>query len=164
MSTLYDVTGRVLALQDLMLDEDLDEQTIADTIEAVEGEYSVKLENCCRVIKNLEADVEALDKEAKRLTDKKKSLQNNIKRLKEAMFSSMKATETTKVKGELFTIAIQKNGGKLPVVVDVPTEELPDELVRVVESPDLDAIAKMLEKGKSPLAHFGERGESLRIK
>ena len=41
MSTLYEVTGRVLALQDLMLDEDLDEQTIADTIEAVEGEYEI---------------------------------------------------------------------------------------------------------------------------
>ena len=164
MSTLYEVTGRVLALQDLMLDEDLDEQTIADTIEAIEGEYEIKLENYCKVIKNLEADVEALTKESKRLTDKKKSLENNIKRLKEAMFNSMKATETTKVKGEIFTVAIQKNGGKLPVVVDVPTEELPDDLVRVVESPDLEAIAKMLENGESPLAHFGERGESLRIK
>lgn len=164
MSTLYEVTGRVLALQDLMLDEDLDEQTIADTIEAIEGEYEIKLENYCKVIKNLEADVEALAKESKRLTDKKKSLENNIKRLKEAMYGSMKATNTTKVKGELFTVAIQKNGGKLPVVVDVPTEELPDDLVRVVESPDLEAIAKMLENGESPLAHFGERGESLRIK
>lgn len=164
MSTLYDVTGRVLMLQELMLDEELDEETIADTIEAVEGEYEVKLENYCRVIKNLESDCEALAKEAKRLTDKKRRVENNIKRLKQAMYESMKATNTTKVKGELFTVAIQKNGGKLPVVVDVPVAELPDHLVKVTESADLEAIAKMLEKGESPLAHFGERGESLRIK
>lgn len=145
--------------------DDFDADVLADTLEAVDGEYEDKIEQYCKVIKNLEADMDALKSEAKRLTDKRKSLENNIDRLKAAMFESMKATGKTKVKGAIFTAAIQKNGGKPPIIVDVETSELPDELVKVVESPDLEAIYKVLiTHGTSKYAHFGERGESLRIK
>jgi chaperonin cofactor prefoldin len=164
VSRLYEITGDILALQEMLEAELDDPQMLQDTLEGVQGEYEFKLESYCKVIKNLEADAEALKNEAKRLTDRRKVLENNIDRLKKAMFESMKATNTPKVKGQLFTVAIQKNGGKLPIIVDVDVTELPDELVKVVESPDLEAIGKLLEKGESPLAHYGERGESLRIK
>ena len=164
MSNLYEITSDLLTLQE-MLEESLDdEQVLLDTLEGVQGEYEYKLENYCKVIKNLEANVTALKTESKRLSDKAKTMTNNIDRLKKAMYDSMKATGTDKVKGQIFSVSIQKNGGKLPVIVDVDVAYLPDDLVKVVESPDLEAIAKMLEKGESPLAHFGERGESLRIK
>lgn len=164
MSSLYEVTGNILALQEMLESPLDDEDVLKDTLEAVQGEYEIKLESCCKVIKNLEADMEALKNEAKRLTDKRKVLENNVDRLKKAMFDSMKATGTDKVKGQLFTVAIQKNGGKLPVIVDVDTSELPDELVKIIESPDLEAIGKLLESGNCKYAHYGERGESLRIK
>ena len=164
MASLYEVTGNVLALQEMLAESLDDEQVLLDTLEGVQGEYEFKLESYCKVIKNLEADVDALKNEAKRLTDRRKVLENNIDRLKKAMFDSMKATGTDKVKGQIFTVAIQKNGGKLPVIVDVPTGDLPDELVKVVESPDLEAIGKLLESGNCKYAHYGERGESLRIK
>lgn len=164
MSSLYEVTGNVLALQEMLAESVDDEQVLLDTLEGVQGEYEFKLESYCKVIKNLEADVDALKNEAKRLTDKRKTLENNIDRLKKAMFDSMKATGTDKVKGQIFTVAIQKNGGKLPVIVDVDTSELPDELVKITESPDLEAIGKLLESGNCEYAHYGERGESLRIK
>ena len=76
----------------------------------------------------------------------------------------MKATNTKEVKGQIFSVAIQKNGGKLPVIVDVETAYLPKELVKVTESPDLEAIAKLIDSGNTQYAHYGERGESLRIK
>lgn len=164
MSSLYEVTGNILALQELLENPLDDEDILKDTLEAVQGEYEAKIEAYCKVIKNIEADMEALKTEAKRLTDKRKTLENNVDGLKKAMFDSMKATNTPKVKGQLFTVAIQKNGGKLPVIVDVDTKDLPDELVKIVESPDLEAIGKLLESGNCKYAHFGERGESLRIK
>ena len=163
MSRLYELTADLMTLQE-MLEEAVDDQCLLDTLEGVQGEYEIKLEAYCKVIKNLEADMEALKSEAKRLTDKRKVLENNVDRLKKAMFDSMKATGTDKVKGQIFTVAIQRNGGKLPVIVDVPTEDLPDECVKVVESPDLEAISKMIDAGNCNFAHYGERGESLRIK
>jgi hypothetical protein len=160
---LYELTADLLTLQE-MLEDTVDDQCLLDTLEGVQGEYEIKLESYCKVIKNIEADMEALKAEAKRLTDRRKVLEGNVERLKKAMYDSMKATGTDKIKGQIFTVAIQRNGGKLPVIVDVPTEDLPDELVKVVESPDLEAIGKLLEAGESKYAHFGERGESLRIK
>ena len=163
MANLYEITGDLLTLQ-AMLEDNVEDQVLLDTLDAVQGEYEIKLESYCKIIKNLEADIEALKNEANRLTDKRKLLENNIDRLKKAMFDSMKATNTTKVKSGVFTVAIQKNGGKLPVIVDVETAYLPKELVKVVESPDLEAIAKLIDSGNTQYAHYGERGESIRIK
>ena len=166
MSNLYEITGDLLTLQSMMEDS-VEDEVLMDTLEAVQGEYEIKLENCCKVIKNLEADMDALKNEAKRLTDKRKVLENNVERLKKAMFDSMKAVGKEKVKGQLFTVAIQKNGGVIPVVAapDVDTNKLPDELVIYTEKPNLEAIRELLEAGKSVDGFsLGERGESLRIK
>ena len=164
MSSLYEVTGNILALQEMLESPIDDEDILKDTLEAVQGEYEAKIEGYCKVIRNIEADIQAIETEVTRLSEKKKVLKNNIDRLKKAMFDSMKATNTPKVKGSVFTVTIQRNGGKLPVIVDVETAYLPKELVKVVESPDLEAIAKLIDSGNTQYAHYGERGESLRIK
>ena len=169
MSRLYEITGDILTLQEMLENPLDDEDVLKDTLEAVQGEYEAKLEAYCKVIKNLEADVEALETEANRLIAKSKVLDHNIDRLKKAMFDSMKATNTPKVKGTLFTVAIQRNGGVVPILYDKNdkhiTDALPDELVNVVETPDLKAIRELLEAGKVVDGFsLGERGESLRIK
>lgn len=168
MSRLYDITGDLLTLQE-MLEDSVEDEALKDTLEAVQGEYEVKLENYCKVIKNLEADIDALKAEADRLNSKRAVLTANIERLKKAMFDSMKATNTPKVKGTLFTVAIQKNGGVAPINYDKDnkdiTAKLPDELVVVTEKPNLDAIRELLVAGKAVEGFtIGERGESLRIK
>lgn len=168
MSSLYEVTGEILQLQS-MLEDDIDPEVLADTLEGVQGEYEIKLEAYCKVIKNLEGDVTSIKAEVDRLSTKRKTLENNIERLKKAMFDSMKATNTSKVKGTLFTVAIQKNGGKNPIIYDKDNKDitltLPDNLVNIVETPNLEAIREVLEAGKTVNGFsLGERGESLRIK
>ena len=164
MAKLYELTADIMQLQDMLENEVEDEQVLLDTLEGVQWEYDFKLEQCAKAVRTLEADMEAIKNEVDRLNNKRKLLNNNIDRLKKYMFDSMKATDTTKVKGTVLTVAIQKNWGKLPVVVYVDTSELPDDLVKIVESPDLDAIRKELDAGNCEYAHYGERGESLRIK
>ena len=169
MSSLYEVTANILALQELLESPLDDEEVLKDTLEGVQGEYEIKLEAYCKVIENLEADMEALKNEAKRLTDKRKVLENNVDRLKKAMFDSMKATNTAKVKGQIFTVAIQKNGGVIPINYDKNdkniTANLPDHLVNIVKTPNLEAIRELLEAGKVVDGFtLGERGESIRIK
>ena len=168
MSNLYEITGNLLMLQE-MLEDSVEDQVLTDTLEAVQGEYEYKMESYCKIIKNLEADVDALKTEVDRLTSKRKVLENNVSRLKKAMFDSMKATNTPKVKGQVFTIAIQKNGGVIPINYDKDNKDitlkLPDELVVVTEKPNLDAIRELLESGNAVEGFtLGERGESLRIK
>lgn len=164
---LYEITESLMKLQLLLEDPEVDQQLVEDTINDTTEELEVKADGYARVIRNLEGNVDALDKEIKRLQAKKKACQNGITRLKDNLQAAMTALKKPKIKTNLFTIVIQKNGGALPVIVDVPTEDLPDECVIVEEKPNLTTIAKLL--GNDPdkygkLAHFGDRGESLRIK
>lgn len=163
---LYDLTGDIQKLQNILeMGEVVDAELLADVLADTTADYEEKIENYAKVVKNLSADVDALKAEEKRLTTRRKALENNIDALKARMFDSMKATGKTKIKGSVFTVSIQANGGKIPVIVDVPTEKLPDDLVKIEEKPDLDAIAAYIEAHPgTPLGHFGERGESLRIR
>ena len=164
--TLYDLTGEVLQLQELLssgdvVDTELLKNVLSDTTE----DYDAKLEAYAKVIKNLSSDVDAIKAETERLTSRKKALENNINALKNRMYESMKAVGKTKVKGELFTVSIQANGGRIPVIVDVDTSELPDDLVKIEEKPDIDAITAYIEKHPdTKYAHLGERGEGIRIR
>lgn len=164
---LYDITESLMKLQTLLEDPEVDQQLVEDCIKDYTEELEVKADGYARVIKNLDGNIDALDKEIKRLQAKKKACQSGIDRLKTNLFEAMKELDKPKIKTDLFTIAIQKNGGALPVIVDVPTEQLPDECVVVEEKPNLTNIAKLLANDPEKygkLAHFGDRGESLRIK
>ena len=166
MANLYELTGDILKLQQLLeTGEVVDTELLADVLTDTTADYEEKIENYAKVIKNLSADVDALKAETERLTTRRKALETNITNLKARMFDSMKQTGKTKIKGTLFTVSIQANGGKIPVIVDVPTEKLPDDLVKIEEKPDLEAIAAYIDNHpETDLAHYGERGESLRIR
>lgn len=161
---LYELTADVMLLQEMLENELDDEQMLIDTLEGVQYEYEYKLEQYAKVIRNLEADANAYKLEANRLNERRKVIENNIDRLKKHMFESMKATGISKVKGSVLNVSIQKNGGKLPVVLDCEVKDLPDHVVKVVESADLEAIRAVLDAGECNYAHYGERGESIRIK
>lgn len=158
---LYELTAAYQNIQE-MIENGEDYEGVLETIG---DEIEIKADGYAKVIRNMEGNLEAIKAEQKRLADKKKALEDGIERLKTNLFNSMKTTGKTKFKTELFAFSIQKNGGADPVIVDVPTEKLPDDLVQIVEKPDLKAIAAYIkETGDITYAHFGERGESLRIK
>lgn len=165
MSSLYELKGDYLKLLEMLEDPEIDDQVVLDTLEGIDYELEIKAENYAKIIRELEGTVEVIKAEKKRLSDKQSKLEENVKRLKDNLQEAMTATGKTKFKTDLFSFSIQKNGGALPVIIDVDTAELPDELVQITEKPDLKAIAKFLEEHpESKLAHYGERGESLRIK
>ena len=162
---LYELTANYLTLQQMLEDPEADSQMIADTMEALDGDIEEKADNYAKVIKNMEATIIAIKSEQERLTNKKNLLEMSIKTLKKNLEASMIATGKRKFKTDLFSFSIQKNGGKAPVILDVAdTSELPDELVRIKEEPDMEAIRNMLDQGECKYAHYGERGEGLRIK
>lgn len=163
---LYELTGQYLELQAMLEDPEVDSEVIADTMGSLEGDIEAKADGYAKIIRNLEGNASAITAEMQRLAERKATIEAGVKRLKNNLQQAMVAIDKRKIKSDLFTFSVQKNGGKLPVILDVKsTEELPDDLVKVKEEPDMDAIRKLLEtKGECQYAHFGERGESLRIK
>lgn len=165
MATMYELTTDYRAVLDMMQDPDIDQQAIADTLESIGGEIEEKADAYTKVMKELDGEVTKLKAEEQRLKDRRVNIENNIKDLKQRLFDAMKLTGKEKFKTELFSFSIVKNGGKIPVIVDVPCDELPDDLVTITEKPNLDAIAAYLTNHPtSKWGHFGERGEHLNIK
>ena len=158
---LYELTAVYQRLQNQIENG----EDVEGILEVIGDELETKADGYARVIRNMEAQVSAFKDEEKRIAENRKRLEAGIERLKQNLFDSMKATGKTKFKTELFSFAIQKNGGAEPVIVDVATDKLPDDLVQITEKPDLKAIAEYIKStGDLSYAHFGERGESLRIK
>lgn len=165
MASLYDLQGEYLQLLNMLEDPEIEEQIVLDTLEGIDYELEIKAEHYAKIIRELEGSVEVIKAEKKRLSDKQSKLEDNVKKLKDNLQEAMTATGKTKFKTDLFSFAIQKNGGALPVIVDVDTAELPDDLVIITEKPDLKAIGELLKTDPDcKYAHYGERGESLRIK
>lgn len=160
MSTLYELTGQYLEL--LEMAEEGDETIIADTLEAIDGEIEDKADNYAKVLQELDIRAEAIDKEIKRLQDKKKTIGNNAKRIKGHLERSMIATGKRKFKTLLFSFGIQKN----PASVNVLNSEGVPEQFWKQQDPVLDRrglLAFIKENGNTDYAELTQ-SESLRIR
>ena len=107
MATLYELTGQFLDIYNL----ELDEETKLDTLDSIdwETEYETKVENYIKVMKNLEADVEARKNEIKRLTELNKADEKKKAHLKDTLSASMSLTGHERVDTPLFKVSFRKS-------------------------------------------------------
>lgn len=162
MSTIYELTDNFLTVLDMASDPEIPPEAISDTLEAIEGELELKAQSCAIILKELEGDAAKLKAEESRLSSKRKSLENNSKRIKETLFNAMKITGKEKFKTDLFSFGIQKSPAKL--VVDDPS--LIPEKYYVEQAPKLDEqqLKSDLKSGmECKYAHL-EQGEHVRIR
>lgn len=163
--TIYEITSDYLQLMQMMEDPDLDPQTLADTMEGIEGELEDKADNYARVMKNMEADLNGIKAEIDRLSTRKKTIENNIKRMNEALQFSMETTGKTKFKTELFSFGIRKNAPA--VVMDEPyIENIPERFLKYSDPTiNRSAIKEAIQSGEDleGLAHL-EQSTSLSIR
>lgn len=159
-SNLYEITGDILELQEMLV-SDPENEYVKDTLESLSYDLNDKAEAYCRVIKNMEAHLQGFKSEIDRLSKKKKTLENSISRLKEALFNSMQATGTDKIKGELFTIRVQNNAPRLPHNLDI--NQVPIQyLIEREYSIDKIALLNDIKAGKVEGIEL-EVNQSLRI-
>lgn len=141
MATLYELTGQLLEIYSM----DIDDETKLDTLEAIDwtSDYETKVEGYVKVIKSLEADIEARKNEKKRLDGLNKSDQTKIDNLKAALAVSMTETGQTKVDTTLFKVGFKKSEA---VVVD--ETKLPKKYQVATYKPDKKTLKELLKSGK----------------
>ena len=163
MSTLFEITSDVEQLYELAtMDEEMDEQLFQDTLDGLLGELEVKAGGYCNVIKQLEMEADRAKNMSLVWEQKQKQRENAIKRMKEALRDAMIRTEQKQIDAGEYTIKLQKNGGKAPLIID---GEVPDNYQKVIYETDKDKIRKDLEAGKElPFAYLEERGQHVVIK
>ncbi len=115
MSTLYELTGELLELMDMMEDPDCDPQMIQDTMEGSKLEFTEKVEGYLMVMLDLEGNAEKLKKEEDRLSRRRKTIENNIKNLKKNLMQSMEVLDKTKVKTEHFSVTLKNSAPSLVI-------------------------------------------------
>ncbi len=146
--SLYQITAGQLALAEQLASMDIDEQTMADTLEGNLAEFEDKARAVAAVVGNLEAEAEVYAQHAKRLTDFAKSITARVEWLKSYLLNNMQAVGVTEIKGNGLTIKAQAN----PESVEVFSPELiPELFMRVPQAPapqpDKASIKDALKSG-----------------
>lgn len=157
MSTLYELTGQYLEIYNL----DMDDETKQDTLDSIDwsDNYSEKVENTIKVIRNLEGDNEAIDAEIKRLQNLKKSNTSKAQKLKTSIENSMKAIGKDKIGTTLFKVSIRRSKS-----VNVDMVLLPDEFKKVEYKADKRQIMALLKSGQEIAGAELVESENLNIR
>lgn len=87
-------------------------QEMADNLNV---EIEEKCDNYAKMIRNMEADIEAFKNQEKIFNEKRKSAENKVKWLKQNLQASMELQNRKKVKTDLFSFNIQKNAPSLEI-------------------------------------------------
>lgn len=165
LKDFYELGENYQAVMDMLYEEDMDPQTVKDTLEGIAGEAAAKAENLAKIIRMLQAQAELSKTEAQRLSDRAQSFSNRAEFMKNVLFENMKAMNIRKFKTPLFTISIVKNGGKEPLVITGTIEDIPGKYL-IPQQPkiDNDAIRDLLKEKEVDWAHLEPRGEHLGIR
>ena len=165
MANIYELTADMMKILSMMDDPDLDQQTLKDTMEGIEGAYEDKFDGYAAVIRQLTSYINELDEEKNRIEARKTSFENNVKKMKKIMLESMNLTGKTKFNTAKNSFWTQKN--KASVVIDAKSVwDIPEDFRRYKDpEPDKTKIGEAIAAGKdfTGIAHM-EQTESVRIK
>jgi len=153
MSNLYELSAKMKAVQAM---DDIDEQTLMDTLESLEMEFTEKASNIARWVRDLEGDSEKIDAEIARLRSKKSAVDRKVESLKEYVRSTMIASGRTKIDDGVNTWRTQNNP---PSVVVDSEESIPlcYYTEKVVRNLDKNAIKQAIVAGcEIPGAHLAQ--------
>lgn len=135
-----------------------------ETLEALEGAIEDKAENTAKMIKSLDAQAEVIKAEEKRLADRRKSLENQAKRMKEYLQHNLEAAGLKKVKGSLLTVAIQKNAPSLNITDESSIDRSYFNTPEPVPVLDKKSLLQAIKDGVEVAGVELKQTESLRIR
>jgi len=158
MATLYELTNQYKMLQNFIEENDAEGFELA--LSQIEGEVASKLEGYAMVIKNIESDISGIKAEEKRLAERRKTMESNVDRMKQAMQDALLTVEGNRVKTDKFTFSFRKS-----TAVKIEDETLiPPQFIETKTEVVKSDLMKMLKDGAQiPGASLIEN-KSLQIK
>lgn len=146
---------------------DLDEATLADTLESIQWPIEEKSKAVAAVIGNMDAAADMVKEFAKRKADEAKAMQARADRLRKYLLDNMLACGITEIKATDGSMTLRTRQNPASLVID-DARKIPCDLYVYPEAPapypDKAAIKEKLKAGEEiPGAHL-ERGMRLEIK
>lgn len=112
MTSLYKLTEEYRELENM----DLDAETLADTLESLEGEFDAKADAICHVLANIKSQYVSVAAEITRLDKRYDALVNRDIKLKEYLRDSMEKLGKKKIESAKFTISCVAGRDKVNVL------------------------------------------------
>ena len=160
MAKLYELSTGYKNIE-YLLENGEDNEELAAVLNSLDAEIEDKAENIAKLIKNYESDINAFKEEEKRIAERRRTLENDVKRLKEYLFNNMKLTGKTKFKKGTFSFNIAKN----PASVEITNADIISSDYKVLtETLDKRAILQDLKDGKDVQGAILRTTETLRIR
>lgn len=110
--------------------DDLSEEVINDTLEALEGEFNDKAISIAAFIMNMEADVKAIKEAENRLSERRKKIESKIEWFKKYLSENMLRTGILKIECPYYKVSLQDN----PWSVQVIDESMIPEKYKTIET------------------------------
>ena len=153
------MTANAAYLYHLLESGEIDEATVADTIEAMCVEE--KLEDYCKVIGTFRAEIEMYKAEESRLADKRKRAEKNVERMETAILNYMTASNTDKKKCGTFDLKVTHSKA-----VNIVDESAIGVAYLVEQPPKIDkaSIRKALMNGETVAGAELKINTSVKIK
>ena len=153
---LYDITEIYENLENI--DDDV---AVSAAMDSVDAALEEKLESTAKVIRNLEAEAEALEAEEKRLKARKMAVKNRIADIKGYVQQNLEAMGKDKVTSGIFKWSIQANA---PSVNILDESLIPDDYWKIERKPMKTEIKKAIEAGELTEGAELVRTKSLRLR
>lgn len=148
LPALYELAAEYREAAERLQSLELDEQTIADTLEGLSGEIEVKATNVAFMARNMESLAEQIKAAEQAMSARRKAIENRASSLREYLRINMERCNISKIESPQFRISIKQN----PASVMIDDErQLPVEFMRQPEppppAPDKKAIKAAIESG-----------------
>ena len=161
--TLYDLLGKYKQVYELLTDEEVDPQTVEDTLEGLLGEIEIKASGYVKLLNRLDMELDACKKQKDLWTAGYNRRKRGIEKLKNYVVSTMITMDVDEINAEEATFKLAGNGGQQPLEID--EDNVPYNYMKVIYEIDREKIRKDLESGKElSFARFLPRGKHLKIK
>lgn len=147
MKPLYQLVTQHRALEALDAEE-VDEQTLANTLEALEGEIEIKATSCAAHIQNLDAFAEMVKDASAKLAARAARIQRKSDWLRSYLLNQMRGAGISKIKAPEFTVSIRKNPASVLIGehAAIPTEYMVQPAPPPAR-PDKKKLKEALERG-----------------
>lgn len=164
-TSLYVLSGEYQQLANALMESDLDEQTISDTLEAAAGDLEVKATNVAMFVRNLDVSAASIREAEKQMAERRNAIESKADSIRNYLKDNMQKCGISKIESPYFTLTIKKNP---PAVIIDDSSKIPGNLYVYPEAPppypDKKAIAQAIKDGATvDGAHF-EQGYRLEIK
>lgn len=148
---LYDITAQYQNIYALLQNPEFAEnEDILTALDQIEDAFENKAQQTIFMMKNIEAEIDPIDAEIKRLQAMKKARQNNIDRIKNRLRENMKAVGMSKLNCGLFSLSyrLQEANAVELDETEFLANNLDEDLVTVKVTPNKTEIKRRLKNGE----------------